>query len=216
MAGMEDPIRDQLAKIRRSQILDASQVVFAERGFHRATTREIAAAAGVAEGTIYNYFAGKDDLLIGLVVRLAEMENLEEELARALQSDPREFFISIFRDRLGHIAEHHQILQALLPEILTHARLRQRFFEQFIVPTATHMEQYTRARIGLGQIRPVNAPLTTRVVQGLILGLLVLRILGDETLLAGWSELPDLLATLLFDGLAPNRIPDLTTWSAVV
>jgi hypothetical protein len=39
----------------------------------------------------------------------------------------------------------------------------------------------------------------------MFVGLLVLRILGDEPLLAGWGDVPDLLATLIFDGLSPRE-----------
>jgi TetR/AcrR family fatty acid metabolism transcriptional regulator len=51
---------------KRARILDAAIKVFAERGFHTATVAEIARAAGVADGTIYLYFKGKDDLLLRL------------------------------------------------------------------------------------------------------------------------------------------------------
>ena len=47
---------------RRTQILEAAAAVFAEKGFHKATTKEIARVAGISEGTIYNYFAQKRDL----------------------------------------------------------------------------------------------------------------------------------------------------------
>ena len=49
---------------KRARIMDAAIKVFAERGFHTATVAEIARAAGVADGTIYLYFKGKDDLLL--------------------------------------------------------------------------------------------------------------------------------------------------------
>lgn len=49
---------------RRRAILDSAVRVFAERGFFAARIREIAAGAGVAEGTIYLYFAGKEELLL--------------------------------------------------------------------------------------------------------------------------------------------------------
>ena len=42
-----------LAAARRTQILDAATSVFATRGFSRATIRDIARAAGLADGTIY-------------------------------------------------------------------------------------------------------------------------------------------------------------------
>ncbi|MFL7790868.1 MAG: helix-turn-helix domain-containing protein, partial [Anaerolineae bacterium] len=56
MPTNQDPIRQQLIEARRNQILDAAAAVFAEKGFHRTTTKEIASRAGIAEGTIYNYF----------------------------------------------------------------------------------------------------------------------------------------------------------------
>ena len=49
---------------RRRAILDSAVRVFAEHGFFAARIRDIAAGAGVAEGTIYLYFEGKDDLLL--------------------------------------------------------------------------------------------------------------------------------------------------------
>lgn len=49
---------------RRRAILDSAVRAFAQHGFLGARTREIAASAGVAEGTIYLYFDGKDDLLL--------------------------------------------------------------------------------------------------------------------------------------------------------
>ena len=196
-----DPIRELLIEARRNQILDAAAAVFAEKGFHRATTKEIASTAGVSDGTIYNYFASKDDLLVGLMTRLANLEHLDEELTQALQSDPREFFAAVFRHRIGLIAQNQQMVQALLPQILVNPELRERFYQQFVRRISALLEQYVQARIELGHIQPVNVPLMVRAVQSMFVGLLVLRLLGDEILLSGWDELPEVLATLIFDGL---------------
>jgi AcrR family transcriptional regulator len=204
MSTSPDPIREQLIQARRNQILDAAATVFAEKGFHQATTKEIARAAGVSEGTIYNYFDSKADLLIGIMTRLAELENLDQELADALQSDVRDFFIAVFRHRMGLVQQNHETMQAILPEMLVNPALRERFYQRFVLPTATLFEQYIQARIELGHIRPLNVPLAVRVVQSMFVGLLVLRILGDETLLSEWDELPELLAALIFDGLSPR------------
>jgi AcrR family transcriptional regulator len=204
MSTSPDPIREQLIEARRNQILDAAAAVFAEKGFHRATTKEIAKTAGVSEGTIYNYFDSKADLLIGIMTRLAELENLDQELADALQSDVRDFFIAVFRQRVGLLPQNHETIQAIMPEILVNPALRERFRQQFVQPTTTLFEQYIRARVELGHIRPINVPLAVRTVQGMFVGLIILRILGDETLLSEWGELPELLATILFDGLSPR------------
>ncbi len=204
MPGDQDPIRQQLIEARRNQILDAAARVFAEKGFHRATTREIAGAAGVSEGTIYNYFASKEDLLIGMMTRLANLRDLPEELAGSLHGDPQEFLISIFRHRAESIKQNHRVLQAILPEILINPGLRDRFYQHFVQPTANILEQYVRARIDLGHIRPVDVPLTVRAVQSTFVGLLVLRILGDEVIKSEWDDIPDMMAALIFQGLIPR------------
>ena len=197
----QDPIRQQLIEARRSQILDAAATVFAEKGFHRTTTKDIASKAGIAEGTIYNYFGSKDALLIGMMSRLAELETLGDELTEALQGDVRDFFVAIFRRRVEHIVEGEKTLQAILPEVLVNAELRERYYQQFVLRIAEMLEQYIRTRIELGHIRQVDATLTTRVVQAMFAGLLVLRIFGDEVIVERWEALPELLATIIFDGL---------------
>src|SRR5215213_142191 len=49
---------------KRERILRASVDVFARSGYFNAKVSDIAKAAGVADGTIYLYFDGKEDLLI--------------------------------------------------------------------------------------------------------------------------------------------------------
>lgn len=51
---------------RRERILDAALRVFAERGFHGATTRELAKAAGVSEALMFRHFPTKEDLYLAL------------------------------------------------------------------------------------------------------------------------------------------------------
>ena len=47
----------------RQRLLAAARRTFARLGFERATVRDIADEAGVAQGLLYNYFRSKDDLL---------------------------------------------------------------------------------------------------------------------------------------------------------
>ncbi len=48
---------------KRQAILDAALVLFADQGFHGTSVPEIARKAGIAAGTIYRYFSGKDALV---------------------------------------------------------------------------------------------------------------------------------------------------------
>ncbi|HEX6057708.1 MAG TPA: TetR/AcrR family transcriptional regulator [Gemmatimonadaceae bacterium] len=53
----------ELRADRERHLLDAARTTFARLGVERATIRDIAAEAGVAQGLLYNYFRSKDDLL---------------------------------------------------------------------------------------------------------------------------------------------------------
>lgn len=57
---------------RREQLLDCAAKLFAERGYARATTAELARSAGVTEPIIYRHFASKRDLFIALIERTGE------------------------------------------------------------------------------------------------------------------------------------------------
>ena len=61
---VKSSIKDEnLIEIRRKQIVDGALKLFREKGFHRATTREIAKAAGFSIGTLYEYIRTKEDVL---------------------------------------------------------------------------------------------------------------------------------------------------------
>ncbi|MCV4785307.1 TetR/AcrR family transcriptional regulator, partial [Escherichia coli] len=48
---------------KRTAILRAATTVFARKGFFNSKVSDIAAEAGIADGTVYLYFKGKDDIL---------------------------------------------------------------------------------------------------------------------------------------------------------
>ncbi|MEJ2211252.1 MAG: TetR/AcrR family transcriptional regulator [Anaerolineae bacterium] len=67
---------------RRQQILAAALAVFSERGFHAANVSDVAAAAGVSQGTIYWYFDSKEDLLTAAI--LSYFEQFEQDTLTGL------------------------------------------------------------------------------------------------------------------------------------
>ena len=73
---------------KREKIIAAAGRFFGEKGYHNTTTAEIAEAAGVAAGTIYIYFASKEELLVAVFEEFlgVHMERLREGIAR--EQDP--------------------------------------------------------------------------------------------------------------------------------
>src|SRR4051812_12638687 len=59
-------LKSQLRETVRTQILDAAEELIAARGFQSAPLALIARRAGVAVGTLYNYFADRDAMIRAL------------------------------------------------------------------------------------------------------------------------------------------------------
>jgi len=57
---------------KRARILDAAVIEIAGHGYYHTTVAMIATRAGVADGTIYLYFASKEEILVGLFERAME------------------------------------------------------------------------------------------------------------------------------------------------
>ncbi len=84
-------------------ILDSAGAVFAEHGFYKATISQIAAKAGVADGTLYLYFKNKDDILYQYISYKTEIvfekmraavekgKNAEEKLRLLIRCHLEEF-----------------------------------------------------------------------------------------------------------------------------
>lgn len=70
-------------------ILDAANRLFCQKGFHGTSTREVAEAAGVSLGNIYNHFKGKEELFAALLERYeAEYFAPGQPLAKAFLEAP--------------------------------------------------------------------------------------------------------------------------------
>jgi AcrR family transcriptional regulator len=86
------PLRDeQDFELRRQQIIDGALEVFAEKGFERATNKDIAEAAGIGSpGLIYHYFKDKADLFRQVLEQRAPMLQLLNRSEALMELPPRE------------------------------------------------------------------------------------------------------------------------------
>ena len=191
-----DPIQEQLVAVRRLQILDAATVVFAARGFHKSSIRQIASEAGVADGTIYIYFKNKTDLLMGLLNRLNESEQRPASFVAIAHGDLRTHFVAYIRHRLTFIEAHLQTFRAILPEILADSELRTLYRQQIIEPTFVLAEAFAEVWVNEEKLRPIAPTFLLRMLASTVIGLLVLRLLDDRAIADEWQQLPEMLSDL--------------------
>lgn len=83
----KNPLR---VRERRDALVNAAIEVFSKKGFHGATVRDIGRAAGLTQGTIYNYVGSKEDILYMTCDRVVAEYTEETRRALALAREPAE------------------------------------------------------------------------------------------------------------------------------
>src|ERR1700730_3797311 len=88
----EPGLRERKKQQTRELLADAARRLFADRGFDAVTVAQVAQAANVSEGTVFNYFPTKEELFYG------GMQFFEESLLDAVRTRaPGESVLEAFR-----------------------------------------------------------------------------------------------------------------------
>ena len=113
--------------IKRLRIIEAAITVIAQKGYHSARMSDIAKSAGVADGTIYNYFQNKEHVL--LCIFEEKMAELIDQLTSVLekQREPLEKIRLFIRNHFEHLQQHPELGQVFQVEL----RQSQLFFHGY-------------------------------------------------------------------------------------
>lgn len=151
---------------RREEILAAARQVFAERGFRGTTIADIAEAANIALGTIYNYFPSKEDVFAALNQRLAEIisEAITHNVpAGSLEQTTRARISNVFEACRGNRDLVRLVVLNTDPGSAVERRIREADGER-----SQPMIDAIAAAISAGFVRQGDARIITRLVQGLV------------------------------------------------
>jgi AcrR family transcriptional regulator len=191
-------LQEKLVVIKREQILQAASAVFSEKGYHRATIKEIATRAGVADGTVYTYFENKTALMLGLLDWLNQSDQRQPDFAQVTQDNFKTFIRSYTQQRFEFMTDNGiQLFQAILPEILSNPELRALYLEKIIKPTFTTAETAFAPIMNSAGLEPDEAKVILRLEAALFVGLIILRIIGEPHLEQHWDKVPSLTAEMM-------------------
>jgi len=120
---------------KRLAILQAAIEVFAQKGFHRSRVADIARRAGVADGTIYLYFASKDDILITIFEE--KMAELLGEARKAVDqvTTPEDKLRRFAEFHMGQVEENRDFSAVFQVEL----RLSNKFMKEYV---PRHLREY--------------------------------------------------------------------------
>lgn len=145
------------AKDTRERILDAARQVLLDRGMSRATTREIARAAGVSEGSLYNHFESKEALFLALLKELpGDFVQVVSRLpSRAGEGTVRECLDELAAAALAHYRQTLPMGSSILTDAALLERHRALLREQGAGPHRPNqaLAAYLRAEQTAGRVR---------------------------------------------------------------
>jgi TetR/AcrR family transcriptional regulator, fatty acid metabolism regulator protein len=117
---------------KRDLILRAATKVFAQNGYFQSQVADVARVAGVAAGTVYLYFKGKDDLLVSIFER--SMSDALGEVRAAVDgiSEPAERLQKIARLHLERLGRDKDLAVVFQVELRQSVKFMERFSETFL------------------------------------------------------------------------------------
>jgi AcrR family transcriptional regulator len=179
----------------RQRILYAAAQVFAEQGYARATTRALAAAAGVNEVTLFRHFGSKQNLFASVVEAFAAPA-LTAALETQLTGDYRQDLLAMGKQVLGLMLERREAMRLMLCEAEHFPEVRETLAQN---PRRLRqaLSAYLEAQIARGQVRPLHTEAAAQAFWGMFFAYSISLWLLDETVQPELSR--DALVELFVD-----------------
>jgi TetR/AcrR family transcriptional regulator, fatty acid metabolism regulator protein len=187
---------------KQDLIRDAAIRVFARKGFHATRAEEIAEEAGIAVGTIYNYFESKAQVLLSVFEREFEEEvALYESLAKSGMSIP-ERFREILRAHFARLVNSRDLAVVLVRERYNGsgeigeamARMHRKMLDR--------TEKLIQEGVDKGWLRHCNVRMVAPALFALVESISEAAMIYPESQQKAFlAEAPEELASLIWNGL---------------
>lgn len=193
--------RERRIERRRHEIVTAAAQVFAEKGYAHTTTKDLAEAADLAEGTLYNYFESKRDILLAILNEMCVPIDALLQNARTLST--RNDFVSVVENGLDIFVSQIDFTRALLTEIWVDDVI----LDDLVIGRLQYIGQgikgFIAKRIEAGNFRPIDPEAATALILGGFIALIMPVLRGKQPIPTPEErrQLAQTAVDLLFDGL---------------
>jgi AcrR family transcriptional regulator len=150
----------------RTRILQAAQRLFASQGFDGTTTRDLAQAAGVAEGTLFRHFPNKKAILVE-VATSGWVEILTDLLTELSEMGSYKAVAQVMRRRMWNFKKNADLMRVCFMEVQFHPDLRDRIQLEVITKMTDVAEAFFQTAMDKGIYRQMNANLVAKVFLGM-------------------------------------------------
>ena len=150
---------------RQEEILDVAARIFAEKGYAATKITEIADALDIADGTLYNYFDSKRDILLAII------DKAKSDTGPTLQEigelKTRDDLIAVLTEMYDVFMTHLPFTRTLLMEAWANDAILQEYAADHIEHIGQRAHDFIVSRIDAGDFRPVNPVLATQMMLGI-------------------------------------------------
>ncbi|MEH2263084.1 TetR/AcrR family transcriptional regulator [Nostoc sp.] len=150
----------------RTRILEAAQRLFASKGFDGTTTRDLAQAAGVAEGTLFRHFPNKKAILVE-VATSGWVEILTDLLTELSEMGSYKAVAQVMRRRMWNFQKNADLMRVCFMEVQFHPDLRDRIQLEVITKMTDVGEAFFQTAMDKGIYRQTDAKLVAKVFLGM-------------------------------------------------
>ncbi|MCT7972479.1 TetR/AcrR family transcriptional regulator [Laspinema olomoucense] len=191
----------------RTRILNAAQRLFAQKGYNGTTTRDLAQAASVAEGTLFRHFANKKAILVELATE-GWIEILTDLLTELSEMGSYQAVAQVMRRRMLNIHKNADLMRVCFLEAQFHPELRDRIQAEVISKMTDVAEAFFETAMERGIYRPMNPRLVAHVFLGMfaVAGFSQQTLLENDSSPKAMQEMAEGLADIFLHGvLAPPQ-----------
>lgn len=140
----------------RDKLLEATLQLISEKGYLGATTREIAAKAGVSELTLFRKFGKKEKLFEEMLESYTFLPRLRDLIEEVDEMPVKEGLNTIGTRFLKTLQERRPLAQIMLSEMSHYPQKVRRIYQQMIDNLAKTLKTYLEIRKDRGEVRPID------------------------------------------------------------
>ena len=199
--------RQRRIERRQQEILDAAARIFAEKGYRDATTKEIAEAVDIAEGTLYHYYRGKGEILVAILQEITK--DVKQIMQQADHLESRQDLVDLAAEAYRILISRLAFTRTLLIEAwMDDGVLQNVLFEQ-LQHLNQDIQRFINKRIAQGVFRSVDPELTASMLISLCVVPVVpvMRGVRPPPSARECRILAQSVIDLIFDGLYVHHTP---------
>ena len=150
----------------RTKILQAALQLFAKRGYDGTTTKDLAKLAGVAEGTLFRYFATKKAILIE-VVTAGWVDILTDLLTELSEMGSYKAVSQVMRRRMVNMRQNKDLMRVCFIEAQYHPELKESIQTEVITKMTDVAEAFFETAMEKGVYRKLDPKIVAKVFLGI-------------------------------------------------